>query len=145
MAEDGMQMNHDARLRQYHTTQVRTADRGKLLLMVYDAAIGSLRECQQHMKDGALAAKGIQMDRAIRAVGELRSSLNMEEGREIARSLDQLYEFIHGRMREANLSNQPQELEVVLRILEDLRETWTQVIRREESEEVTAGGKTYQI
>ncbi len=140
-----MQMNQDARFRQYHTTQVRTADRGKLLLMVYDAAISALRECQACMKSGDAAGKGVQMDRAIRAVGELRSSLNMQEGQEIASSLDQLYSFMLGRMRDANVSGDSTELDVVLRILEDLRETWTQVIRREETSEVSAGTRNYQI
>jgi len=127
-------MSQDLRLRQYHETQVRTADRGRLLLMVYDAAIGSVRDCQRLILLGDMPSKGIQMDRAIRAVGELRSSLDMQRGQEIARSLDRLYDFMLNRMREANLANDAERLEVVGRILEDLRATWSQVIQRQEGE-----------
>lgn len=127
-------MSHDLRVRQYHETQARTADRGRLLLMVHDAAIGAVRDCQRLMRAADLPGKGVQMDRAIRAVGELRQSLDMEKGREIARSLDRLYDFMLFRMREANLNNDAEHLEVVARILEDLRATWSQVVRKHESE-----------
>jgi flagellar protein FliS len=132
-------MSQDLRLRQYNETQVRTADRGRLLLMVYDAAIGSVRDCQRLMRLGEFPAKGVQMDRAIRAVGELRSSLDMNRGQDIARSLDRLYDFMLHRMREANLSNDAEQLEVVGRILEDLRATWSQVIQRQEGENPVDG------
>jgi len=127
-------MTLDPRVRQYHQTQVQTADRGKLLLMVYDVAINSLRESQRLMGLGDIPAKGLQMDKAIRAVGELRSSLDLARGREIAASLDRLYDFMLRRMREANLQNEGEHLEVVVRILEDLRETWSQVIRKQAAE-----------
>lgn len=132
-------MSQDLRLRQYHETQVRTADRGRLLLMVYDVAIGSVRDCQRLIRLGDMPSKGIQMDRAIRAVGELRSSLDMQRGQEIARSLDRLYDFMLRRMREANLANDAEQLEVVGRILEDLRATWSQVIQRQEGENPNTG------
>jgi len=134
-------MNRDARLRQYHETRARTSDRGRLLLMVYDAAVGAVRDCQRLMRAGDHAGRGAQMDRAIRAVGELRSSLDMERGREIARSLDRLYEFMLLRMREANLRHDPEHLEVVARILEDLRATWSQVIQRQEQEPPADAGR----
>jgi flagellar protein FliS len=134
-------MSQDLRVRQYHETQVQTADRGRLLLMVYDAAIGALRQCQGHMRAGDLPARAAQMDRAIRAVGELRQSLDMDKGREIARSLDRLYAFMLTRMREANVRGDAEHLEVVGRILEDLRATWAQVIRRQEGEAPAEGGR----
>lgn len=127
-------MTQDPRVRQYHQTQVHTADRGKLLLMVYDVAINSLRESQRLMGAGDMPAKGLQMDKAIRAVGELRSSLDHEKGREIAASLDRLYDFMMRRMSEANVRNEAAHLEVVVRILEDLRETWSQVVRKQAAE-----------
>ena len=135
-------MSQDLRVRQYNETQVRTSDRGRLLLIVYDVAIGGVRDCQRLMREGDIPGRGAQMDRAIRAVGELRQSLDMERGHEIAHSLDRLYEFMLTRMREANLSSDAEHLEVVARILEDLRATWAQVIRSQESEPPAAAGRT---
>ncbi|MDP2361220.1 MAG: flagellar export chaperone FliS [bacterium] len=134
-------MSQDLRFRQYHETQARTADRGRLLLMVYDAAVGAVRDSQRLMREGDVPGKGVQMDRAIRAVGELRQSLDMEKGQDIARSLDRLYEFMLHRMREANLRNDPSHLEVVARLLEDLRATWSQVIRRQEQDPPAEQGR----
>ncbi len=123
-------MAQDVRVKQYSQTKVQTADRGKLLLMVYDVAINSLKDSGRLMREGDHSEKGLRLDRALRAVGELRKSLDMEAGREIARSLDRLYDFMIRRIGEANLNNRPEHLEVVIRILEDLRETWTQVVNR---------------
>lgn len=130
----------DTRARQYNHTSVHTADRGKLLLMVYDVAIASLADAQQAMTGRDFQRKGEQMDRALRAVAELRKSLDMEKGREIARSLERLYEFMMHRMTEANFNNQASHLDVVVNILTDLRETWTQVIQQQgvEAPETTA-------
>ncbi len=127
-------MEQDTRTRQYRQTSVQTADRGKLLLMVYDVAISSLQEAGRCMDCQDHEAKGRHMDKAFRAVGELRKSLNMERGKDIARNLDRLYDFMMHRMTEANFNNQSAHLDVVLNILGDLRETWTQVVRQQAAE-----------
>ncbi|MCA9782245.1 MAG: flagellar export chaperone FliS [Calditrichaeota bacterium] len=127
-------MATDTRARQYNHTSVHTADRGKLLLMVYDVAIGSLLDAQKSMNDKDFQQKGQHMDRALRAIAELRKSLDMEKGQEIARSLERLYEFMMHRMTEANFNNQADHLDVVVNILQDLRETWGQVVQQHASE-----------
>jgi flagellar protein FliS len=124
----------DTRSRQYNHTSVHTADRGKLLLMVYDVAISSLADAQQAMNRRDFQQKGQQMDRALRALAELRKSLDMEKGQEIARSLERLYEFMMHRMTEANFNNQAEHLDVVVNILSDLRETWSQVVQQQNAE-----------
>jgi flagellar secretion chaperone FliS len=123
-------MSQDARVKQYARTKVQTANRGKLLLMVYDVALNSLKASQKCILDGDLPSKGQNMDRAIRAVGELRTSLDMEKGQEIAGSLDRLYDFMLRRMSEANMADDAAGLDVVVRILEDLKTTWEQVLRK---------------
>jgi flagellar protein FliS len=130
----------DTRSRQYNHTSVHTADRGKLLLMVYDVAISSLLDAQQAMTSKDFQQKGQHMDRALRALAELRKSLDMDKGREIARSLERLYEFMMHRMTEANFNNQAGHLDVVVNILQDLRETWSQVVQQQgvQSPETTA-------
>ncbi len=123
-------MSQDARLKQYARTKVQTANRGKLLLMVYDVAINSLKSAQLNIREKDLPAKGMAIDRAIRAVGELRTSLDMEKGQEIAGSLDRLYDFMLHRIGEANMADDAEGLDVVLRILEDLKSTWEQVVKK---------------
>ncbi len=125
-------MGQDLRVRQYSQTQVQTADRGKLLLMVYDLAISSLQDARRAMTEQDFDLRGQRLDKGLRAIGELRKSLDMERGREISQSLDQLYDFMMRRITEANMNNDPEHLDVVIRILEDLRETWAQVIARHE-------------
>jgi flagellar secretion chaperone FliS len=132
-------MPNDSRVKQYSNTGVQTADQGKLLLMVYDVAINNLIDAQKMIAEGNFAEKGMKMDKALRAVGELRNSLDMEKGREIADSLDKLYDFMIRRMREANIKNDLAHLDVVVKILEDLRGTWQQVVKKHAGENSLSG------
>ena len=114
---------------QYKQTQVTTADRGRLVLMMYEAAMGSIRAAQTRLHAGDVSGKGKYISRALAIVGELRSALNLEQGGEIAANLDRLYEFVTYSLTQANLRNDPQPLETAHRILATLYEGWTAIFR----------------
>lgn len=124
-------MNGKRTLETYNQTRVQTADRGKLLLMVYDAAIRFVHEAHERIVDNDLPGKGVKIDKAYAAVAELRKSLDMEKGKDLARSLDRLYSYLLRQITLANIRNDPQALDVVLQILEDLRSAWDQVVAKE--------------
>jgi len=124
-------MNGKLTLETYFHTRVQTADRGKLLLMVYDAAIRFVREARQKIIQNDVPGKGAKIDKAYAAIAELRKSLDMEKGKDLARSLDRLYSYLLRQITLANIRNDPQALDVVLQILKDLRSAWDQVVQKE--------------
>jgi flagellar secretion chaperone FliS len=125
-------MSQTTPLETYNRTRVQTADRGQLLLMVYDAAIRFTREARRRIEEGDTVGKGVMIDKAYAAVAELRKTLNMEQGEEIARSLDRLYAYLLRQITLSNIKSDASALTVVLQILEDLRNTWMQVIEQED-------------
>jgi flagellar protein FliS len=100
--------------------------------MVYDAAIRFTREARRRIEEGDTVGKGVMIDKAYAAVAELRKTLNMEQGAEIARSLDKLYAYLLRQITLSNIKSDASALTVVLQILEDLRNTWMQVIEQED-------------
>jgi flagellar protein FliS len=57
----------------------------------------------------------------------LLKSLNLEEGKEVAANLIELYRYLHNLMVKAVLESRTDPLDEASRILSDLREAWADV------------------
>ncbi len=115
----------------YVDGKVNTTSKGSLLIMVYDSAIRNLKEAQVQMKAKDFSKKGEAVDIAFKAVSELLLSLNFDVGGDIATNLSKIYNFILRQISASNISNDPAKLEVPIRILDDFRGTWLEVIEIE--------------
>ncbi|HID96227.1 MAG TPA: flagellar export chaperone FliS [Candidatus Latescibacteria bacterium] len=113
----------------YQQIQVGTASQGSLILMVYDGAIRFSRQAKERMEAGDFEGKGIYINKAYSAISELRKSLNLEAGEEIAFSLERLYSFMGRQLTQANIRNDSRPIDLVIALLSDLREAWKQIIR----------------
>lgn len=116
----------------YLSTQVSTASKGDLLVMLYDTAIKHLRQAIEKMRAGDMAGKGILITKAITIISELQESLNKEHGGEIAQNLFQLYFFCNSRLLMANLKVKPEMVEEVITILFGLRQAFSQILPQNE-------------
>ncbi len=114
-------------------TGVISASPHKLIVMLFDGALASVRLAQQHMQAGSLEGKGQAVSKAILIIeGGLRASLDRRGGGDIAESLDSLYAYMRNRLLKASLENDPSILEEVRRLLGELRAAW-EVIGAERS------------
>jgi flagellar protein FliS len=50
--------------------------------------------------------------------------LNKKAGGEIAESLDALYVYMSGRLTQANIRNQPEFIQEVIKLMNDLKAAW---------------------
>lgn len=109
-------------------TGVMAASPHKLIVMLYDGALTAVRTGLSHMKAGNIPEKGSAISKAIQIIENgLRASLDREVGGQIAEGLDSLYEYMGRRLLTANLNNQPEVLEEVLRLLTELRDAWNAI------------------
>ena len=113
----------------YKKTQVSTASQGELLLMLFDGAMKFGRQGKELIEKKEFAAANEKLQRTQDIVNELISSLNMDTG-EIAQNLYQLYHFIHDRLVEANIKKDTALLDEALQMLNELRDTWRQVVHQ---------------
>lgn len=109
-------------------TGVSAASPHKLIVMLYDGALAAIATAGTQMAAGNIQEKGKAISKAIQIIDNgLRASLDREAGGEIAANLDALYEYMSGRLLQANLNNDRQALDEVRGLLADLRDTWNQI------------------
>lgn len=114
--------------RQYQKTQVTTASREKILLMLYEGAIRFTRQAQVAMKEKKIAEKGKFISKATAILSELMATLDFKAGGQLAVDLENLYIFMIDKLIEANIHNKTECLESVEKLLMTLYSAWKDVI-----------------
>ncbi|NLJ73821.1 MAG: flagellar export chaperone FliS [Firmicutes bacterium] len=113
----------------YKRTQVSTASQGELLLMLFDGAIRFAHQAREHIEKGELEQANERLLRAQDIVTELTVSLDLDTG-EIAQNLYLLYTYIYERLVQANIKKDLEQLDEAVNMLEELRDTWRQVVSK---------------
>jgi flagellar protein FliS len=111
----------------YHQTQVNSQSPLELVVMLYDGALRFLQMASDGTRRSDLAAKREGMSRGMAIIGELQNTLNLQEGGDVAKSLDGLYTYITGRLVEANVRRDPAPIDEAIRLLRPLRDAWAQI------------------
>ena len=115
----------------YRRNAILTASPEKLIKMLYDAAIRNLEISRMALSDPARthsAEVGECLGKALSIIGELKTALDMEQGGEIAQSLESLYEFSMDQVSQANINRTPVPVENTLQVMRTLKEGWDAVI-----------------
>ncbi len=114
----------------YKRTQIQTSDKGRLILLCYDGAIGFLRQALRAHEGNDVMALTEYLTKAQNVLWELDNGLNHEAG-QIASNLDALYNYMIRKLVEAQYHNKTEPVIEVIEYLEELRESWHQVIERQ--------------
>ena len=111
----------------YRQTQVQSRTPLELVVMLYDGALKFLHQAREAIERGDIAARRDASSRALAIINELQSTLNMNEGGEIAQRLDELYGFANARILQAAAENRVAPLDEAVRVLAALRESWVTI------------------
>ncbi len=126
-------------LQSYGTQQVMTSSPSKLIALLYDKAIVSLKEAVQAIEDGQIERRWKANTKAIEIITHLANTLDHEGGGEIASNLDRLYEFMLQRLLNVDLKNDAQAATEVIKLLQPLRDSWHQLAHEPAAQEARAG------
>ena len=107
----------------YLTDKVSTATPAELVGMLYDAGVVAMQAGQAAVGANQPGDAHRHLVRAQSIVAELRCSLDLSAG-EIARNLDNLYEFLGRRLVDANLKKDVRIVAECLGIFTPLRDAW---------------------
>jgi flagellar secretion chaperone FliS len=111
----------------YKSNEVMTASRTKLVVMLYDGAIRNLKLAKLSIGDKNIEKTNTCIIKAQRILSEFMSTLNMEEGGDIAKNLMALYQYMYQRTIRANIEKKPEILDEVIGYLDELRGAWSQI------------------
>ena len=108
----------------YRQTEVQSRTPLELVTMLYDGALRFLTSARDAIERRDIAARRDSLNKALAIIAELQSTLNMEQGGEVAAELDRLYEYSNLRLLDAAMRNDVAPVDEVRRILEILRDGW---------------------
>ncbi|RYM05913.1 flagellar export chaperone FliS [Sporolactobacillus sp. THM7-7] len=110
----------------YRHSSVMTATPGELTLMLYDGCIKFIRRGREAIERKDYEQKNIFLQKAQAIINELMVTLNLEQP--VSESMMRMYDYMHRRLVEANVKNDPKILDEVEGLVADFRDTWKRVI-----------------
>jgi flagellar protein FliS len=111
----------------YKTNQVTSASPKKLLIMLYDEAIKSIRLAEISAEKKNFENVNKYLNKAQDIISEFMVTLNFEAGGQIAKNLYSLYDYMYRRLVTANIAKDTAPMTEVREYLEELKETWAQI------------------
>ena len=106
------------------TSAVSYADGVQLIQMLFDGLMDALTDAETHIKGKDIAKKSDAISRATRIVVGLKGSLDFERGGELARNLNDLYDYSTRQLLKANLRNDVELIQEVKGLLGEINSAW---------------------
>jgi len=120
-----------SKLAAYRSTSVHSgvaaADPHRLVVMLMDGALERIGSARGAIEHGEANARNHLIARAVDILQELRASLNMEAGGDIAANMADLYDYASKQLVRANLQNKPELLDEAANLLRQIRSAWIQI------------------
>jgi flagellar secretion chaperone FliS len=109
---------------QYKQMAVKTANRGQILIMLYEAAVQNVKKATAAIDAKDIAGKGVAIGKVHDIINELLNTLDFEVGGQIAIDLERLYNFMTEQLIQANMDGSKEKLGSVQKLLETLLDGW---------------------
>lgn len=106
---------------------VAASDPHRLIVMLMDGAIERIVTARGCMQRNATAEKARLVNRAVSIIGELRNSLDLRTGGQIAANLAELYDYMCRRLLRATTENRVKMLDEVSTLLQEIRSAWVAI------------------
>ena len=109
-------------------TRAATMDQHELVAMMYEGILESVARARGAMQQGDTETKVAEIQRAVRILQEgLRTSLDLDNGGELAANLANLYDYCVLRLAQANGRNDEAALAEVARLIKPIADAWREM------------------
>ena len=124
-------------LHNYQVNDISTSSQSQLILMLYDGALQAVNQSIQCMDRKEIADQSRYILKAQDIINELSLALDMKQGGEVAKTLEQLYQFVLNQLIQANITSDTMYLESVVKVLSPLRDAWSRIAETSSEEQDT--------
>lgn len=105
-----------------------TQDQHELVAMMFDGVLESVTRAKGAIMGSDLETKVVEITRAMRILQEgLRTSLDLDNGGELARNLANLYDYCVVRLTQANSQDSMEALDEVAALIKPVADAWRQM------------------
>ncbi len=118
----------------YKETGIKTASKGKLVVMLYEGALRNINlalalfDAEKSLPTSSIEHFHNHIVKSQEIITELMVSLNMVEGGEIAQNLMSLYRFFNRELIDISLTHDFDKLKDIARFINELYNTWRFVV-----------------
>ncbi|MFT9406125.1 flagellar export chaperone FliS [Lentilactobacillus hilgardii] len=120
-------MGYENVKKSYLKNQVMSASPNKLIEMLYQGAIKSVKIAGIAIENDNPKKAHKELVRAQDILMELKGSLNTEVGGDVPENLESLYEFMYQQLVKANMNKDQTLLPPVVKMLTELLDAWMQI------------------
>ena len=124
----------------YKKVHVETANPGRVLLQLYDAAIRFVEKAQIQIREGAAGPKGESLRKAHAIIAEFINALDHKMSPALCSNLEQIYGFMLEQIADANVNMNAEALDPVLTHLRSMRDTWRIAVEKAQAENGPSAG-----
>lgn len=109
------------------STAIMDATPHQLTALLFKALLDKLAIAEGAISRGDVPARCDAISKATNIVIELKSSLDHENGGEVASELDRLYEFSISELLDANSQKSIEKIRSVRAVISQINEAWIQI------------------
>ena len=125
--------------RQYHSVhsqgQVADASPARLVQIMFEhilsqlaTAQGCMERIENNLPLNEVIVKCRAISKAVRLIGQLDATLDMEKGAQISANLHDLYLYMLGQLTTANATNDTQIIREVSGLISTIKKGWDQIV-----------------
>ena len=111
----------------YQTNSITTALPQDLTLMLYEGLIKFAMMAKRNIEQGNIQDKNTYIQKAQAIITELQLTLNKSIS--LSTDLNNLYDYMQGRLIDANIKNDVAAIDEVIGFAEEFRETWKEAMK----------------
>ncbi len=109
---------------------VAASDPHGLIVLLMDGALERIRAARGCIERGDVVQKSQLLNRTVSIIGELRGSLDMAGGGQIATNLSELYDYMGRHLLKAMSDDRIESLDEVSKLLLEIRDAWVTIPSR---------------
>ena len=121
----------DGSLKSYEAVDTLGKSQLELVIKVYDGALNSLRSGSESYKDEKNQEGYEHLEKAKTFIVHLYTTLNIEQGGEVAVNLSKLYSFIVSQIDVIEATKDLALIDDIINILTNLRSGWSELEQQE--------------